>query len=353
VRRAPRGARVPRGLLPAAVGVAIALTVAGCAQNAQNAQPALGPTPNTAARWLRFRHVTGVVDLAGRSDGSFVVAADGRLFSWPASGAPVPFARGPGGYSTPRGPEPYIAVAGGDRVAGAGCSFRAGTIFALRPGARPGVVEVTAAGRTAPFASLAAADAPGGIAYDSTGAFGHALLVTARTPGGTAVLAIDCRGRVRTLTGRAPVMEGGIAVAPPSFGRYRGDLIAPGERSGLIFAVRPNGAVAVLAVSGLPHGGDIGVESAGFVPPGFGAGGSAYLADRFSAGNAHPGSDSILRLPGAELAAAGVRPGDLLVATEAGARTVAVRCAMRCTVRYVAAGPGSTHAEGHIAFAQR
>ena len=32
--------------------------------------------------------------------------------------------------------------------------------------------------------------------------------------------------------------------------------------------------MVTLVVSGLPHGGDIGVESAGFVPPGFGVGGA-------------------------------------------------------------------------------
>jgi hypothetical protein len=108
--------------------------------------------------------------------------------------------------------------------------------------------------------------------------------------------------------------------------------------------------VATVAVSGLPHGGDIGVESAGFLPPRFGPGDAAYLADRYSKGNRHPGTDSILRLPGSQLLKAGARPGDLLVATEATARTIMVRCANACTVRYIAAGPAITHAEGHIAF---
>jgi hypothetical protein len=71
--------------------------------------------------------------------------------------------------------------------------------------------------------------------------------------------------------------------------------------------------------------GGIGVESAGFVPPGFSAADAAYLADRFLKGNPHPGTDSILRLPGQELISAGVRAGDLLVATEASARTIVVR----------------------------
>jgi hypothetical protein len=131
-------------------------------------------------------------------------------------------------------------------------------------------------------------------------------------------------------------------VAPVSFGRYGGDLVAPGETSGRVFAIGPDGSVVTLVVSSLPHGGDIGVESAGFVPPGFSAGGAAYLADRFSKGNRHPGTDSILRLPGHELISAGVRAGDLLVATEASARTIVVRCASSCTARYIAAGPAIT-----------
>ena len=65
-----------------------------------------------------------------------------------------------------------------------------------------------------------------------------------------------------------------------------------------------------LVISGLPHGTDIGVESAGFVPPGFSADDVAYLAERFSRGNRHPGTDSILRLPGQELISAGVHVGD-------------------------------------------
>lgn len=38
----------------------------------------------------------------------------------------------------------------------------------------------------------------------------------------------------------------------------------------------------------------------------------------------HPGTDSILRLPGSQLLKAGAHPGDLLVSTEASAHTVVV-----------------------------
>jgi hypothetical protein len=53
--------------------------------------------------------------------------------------------------------------------------------------------------------------------------------------------------------------------------------------------------------------------------------------------NKHPSTNNILRLPGSQLVKASARPGDLLVATEGSARTIAVRCANTCTVRYIAA----------------
>ena len=77
---------------------------------------------------------------------------------------------------------------------------------------------------------------------------------------------------------------------------------------------------------------------------------SGSLADRYSPHNRQPGTNSGLRLPGAELIKAGVRAGDLLVATEGSARTIVVRCAGSCTVRYIAAGLATSHAEGHIVF---
>ena len=336
-----------RHLLQAVLlGLALSVTLTACASGAREARG-----PALPGHWVRFRHVPGVVDLAGpHGDGSFTVAAAGRLSVLGRAGTLSPFARGPGGYSTAIGPEPYIAMAGNDRVAGTRCSFRSGTIFALEPGKRPGIILTGTDGRAQRFVSLPATVAPDGITFDPTGHFGHKLLVTARNHAATTVLAIDCTGAIRTITTHAPVMEGGIAVAPASFGRYGGDLVAPDETTGRLFAIAPDGTVATLAVSGLPHGGDIGVESTGFVPPGFAASGSAYLADRYSKGNRHPGTNSILRLPGQELIKAGVRTGDLLAATEGSARTIVVRCASSCTVRYIAIGPAITHAEGHIVF---
>src|SRR5581483_1858191 len=141
--------------------------------------------------------------------------------------------------------------------------------------------------------------------------------------------------------------EGGITVAPSTFGRFGGDLIASDENTGRIYAVAPSGRSSLVARSGLPHGGDTGVESEAFLP----AHGrfDALLADRGTPGNAHPGDDVVLRVSSAALFAAGARPGDLLDATEGGAKTVAVHCGPRaCTVRHVADGPAIAHPEGHI-----
>jgi hypothetical protein len=137
-------------------------------------------------------------------------------------------------------------------------------------------------------------------------------------------------------------------VAPAAFGRFGGDLIAADENSGRVYAVDPVGQVITLARPALPAGGDIGVESTGFVPQRAAA---AYLADRFTAGNKHPGDNAILRLSAAQLAQAGIRADDLLIATEGGAKTIDIRCTAACTIRDVAAGPAIAHAEGHVAFA--
>ena len=322
--------------------------LAGCS-------PASHPVPRgpaLPAHWAPFLHVPGVVDLAGpRADGSFTVAAAGHLFLLGRDGVLRPFARGPGGYSTATGTEPYIALSADDPVTASGCSFHRDVVFAIEPGAKPGIIMVDPQGRARRYADLPRGVTPNGIAFDTAGRFGHRLLVTAGGHGGTTLFAADCKGRVRPILAHGPAVEGGIVVAPPAFGRFGGDLIAPNETSGRVFAFQPNGNVVTLVRSGLPSGGDIGVESAGFVPPGFGRGGAAYLADRLSPGNKHPGTNSILRLPGPGLVRAGVRPGDLLVATEGGAKTIAVRCGSSCTVRHIADGPAVAHGEGHIVVA--
>jgi hypothetical protein len=327
-----------------ALAAALALTACSSPRAATAPGPALPAPP---AAWVKFRHLPGVVDLAGpRSDGSFLVAAAGRLFVLGRDGALTPFARGTDGYQTTPGTEPYLVTVTGVPVRGERCAFPRDAAFAIEPGTRPGVIMISPAGRARRFASLPPGSALTGIAFDATGRFGHKLLVTAGLRGRTTVFGIGCDSRLSPLTTNGPQVEGGIVVAPATFGAFGGDLIAPNETSGRVYAVSPSGKVVILARSGLPAGGDIGVESAGFAP----AAAAAYLADRFSRGNKHPGDDAVLRLSATGLARAGIRAGDLLVATEGGAKTIDVRCAATCVVRYVAAGPAIAHAEGHIVF---
>src|SRR5205807_9941721 len=72
------------------------------------------------------------------------------------------------------------------------------------------------------------------------------------------------------------------AVAPATFGRYGGDLVAPDEKTGRIVAIDPGGHAVTVVESHLPAGSDIGVESAAFVPPGLDQTNAAYLADPLS-----------------------------------------------------------------------
>jgi hypothetical protein len=310
------------------------------------APPAASPPP---VNWSTQLHVAGVVDVsAPRSDGRLVVSGGSRLWLLDRrTGALTPFAAGPGGYPGGAGDEPYLALSTGTRVPAAGCAFAPDELYVIQQSTRE-VLRIDAAGAAHRFAAVDGVDSLGGIAFDTTGRFGGRLLVIAPSRGATVVVAIDCRGTIEHVTDRAPVMEGGIAVAPPGFGAFGGDLVAADELSGEILAVRPDGSTALVAHSGLPAGGDIGVEGVGFVPAGFGAGGAAYFADRSTPGSPHPGTNTLLQLDAGVLGAAGVRDGDLLAATEGGARTIAVRCATSCTVSEVAVGPAPAHGEGHV-----
>lgn len=318
----------------------VCLLLAGCGSAAAvTAVRSAGVRPAAAprARWTPYVHVSGPIDVVGpRHDGAMVLAAGGRLWLLGPSGGVRAFA--PAYHSNP-GLEAYIALSPG------GC-FGRDTVYAISFGAPRGVMAVDARGRLRPFATISAPGLMNGIA------FGRELLVTINHRATTTVDAVGCRGTVRTITSRAPRVEGGVAVAPASFGRFAGDLIAPDEIGGNIYAVTPAGRTLPVARSGLPHGGDIGVESEAFLP----AHGAyvALLADRFTPGNRHPGDDVVLRVGSAALAAAGARGGDLLVAGEGGAETDAVHCdAGGCAVRHVADGPAVAHGEGHVAIVPR
>jgi hypothetical protein len=315
---------------------------------------ALLPVSGAAAgpAWEGWQPVPGVFDLGGpRANGSLLVAGSAALYTLTQAGDPKPFARGPGGYRDDPGAEAYLAVSPGQHVAAAGCDFVRDEVFILREHTPIGITRVDSTGsETGSFANVGVPSL-NGIAFDTNGAFDHRLLVTGAVNGKTEVVAIDCTGAVQVVTKSAPVIEGGMAVVPPSFGQFAGDLIAPDELSGTIWAIAPDGTSKKLVDSGLPKGGDIGVESVAFVPPGFAKGGYLYYADRATPGNPHPGTDHVLRLSSDELVAAGVQDGDLLAATEGGASMIDVRCdPVVCKVTSVVATPTSAHGEGHLVF---
>ena len=305
---------------------------------------AAGPTSSPPA-WERWIHLPGVFDVAGpRGDGRLVAAVHGKLVLIAPSGATSDFASG---YSAPDGSESYIAVSPGLAVDGAGCRFAKDEILALDlRGAPPGVARIAPGGAVTRLADVPGPSTLTGIALDTVGSFGHRLLVVGPTqPGRTQVSAVDCRGAVRPVAVVDAPLEGGVAVAPPTFGPYGGHLVAPDELDGTIYAVSPGGQLSLVAASGVAAGADIGVESAGFVP---GSGTRvAYMADRGTPGNPHPGTDSVLRLTGSALAGS-ARPGDLLVGTEGAATVVRVRCAPTCEAGVAATGPATAHGEGRL-----
>jgi hypothetical protein len=341
---------------------------------AVRAGPAPPPVP---ARWIPYRHVGTVIDLAAAQDSDTltVAAAYGHLLRLGVTGAMTGFARQRGGFTAGPREESYLVLSAGGAVPSARCSFPAGAVFLLRLMHGPGVMDVTETGRAHRFVSLPGT-LPDGIAFDTVGRFGHRLLVTSAVRGRTTLYAIDCAGHATMISSHLPRVEGGMTVAPRSFRRYGGDLIAADEMTGDIWAFTQSGRALLVARSGLPTGLDIGVESTGFVPPGFGPGWAAFLADPTTFGNVgqppelavrdmtrcvtalpaapceHPGTGNILRLPSAVLLRAGAHSGDLIVTTEAGAKTILVHCATTCAVRRIAVGSAVTTAEGHIVFAR-
>jgi hypothetical protein len=308
------------------------------------------------ARWVPVARAPGVTDLSAFRDGAILVGTTGGLALMRPGRSPVAYAPA---YRSPGGDEPYMAVS---PVAQRGrCSFgapagAAPSVYLLRLVRPTGVTRVDASGGVRAFARIAVPN-PGfeppagfenGIAFDTVGHFGYRLLVTAEIGIDGRLYAIDCRGRVRMLAHGMPKVEGGIAIAPTGFGQYGGLLIAPDEVSGHVYAIPPNGQSEV--ISTLEQGSDAGVESVAFVPPGFGPGWSALVADRDTPDNPHPGDDAILALDGGQLRAEGVQPGDLLAVSEGGARTDAIRCGRTCRHWHVADGPADAHAEGHVIF---
>ena len=306
-------------------------------------------TPTTqpvAPQWQRWLPLPGVVDVVGpRPDGQLVAAAAGKLFLIdPHHAVASPF----GTYSTDPGPESYIAMAPGLDVAGAGCRFEAGEVYALELGRAPqAIVRVTVDGAASRWVETPPVDLLTGIAFDATGRFGNQLLVAGRRGNRTTLFSLDCQGRLKTLTDSAPLVEGGMAVAPQMFGDHGGDLIAADENSGDLVFIRYDGTSGVLIHPDLPTGPDIGVESLGFIPPGFiGRGGDAYVSDRRSPGSPTEGTDAIWLLTADQFSQVAIDENDLVVVTETGKTTI-VRCRATCRTFPFGDAAGA-HIEGHV-----
>jgi hypothetical protein len=252
-----------------------------------------------------------VVDVVGpRPDGTLVAAAGGRLHLVdPGTGSVTPFGSAAASH---------IAMAPGRDVAGSGCRFEAGEIYALEQGA---ISRVSLDGASSRFVEPPAVDRLTGIAFDVEGRFGNQLLVAGRKAGRTVLFSIDCRGRLRTLTENAPPMEGGMEVAPQLFGNHGGDLLGADENSGDVVFIRYDGTSGVLIRPELPAGPDIGIGSVGFTPPGFiGRGGTAYVA----------GTDALWRVTAESFSQVRIDENDLIVTSAAGGKTAVVRCRATC-----------------------
>jgi hypothetical protein len=318
---------------------------------------AAGPAP--LAQWAPVATLRYVVDLSPQRGNGEIIAssnpppsllpqpiskADAGLWAVRPGRAPSPFAPS---YVSGGGDEAYMVMA--PATPRRRCSFGDETLYMLRLVTPAGVTAIDRRGRVRQFATIPGTGFESGIALDETGHFGYRLLVTVNQGIESTLYGIDCHGHVRTLVAHMPKVEGGLAVAPPGFGRFGGYLIGADEFSGHVYGIPPNGLSEALATVGAP-GQDSGVESLGFVPPGFGPRWRALVADRVQPEHPPPGDGAVLGISGARLAAAGVRPGDLLVVTEAGAHTFLVRCRTTCYSRHVADGPATAHIEGHIVF---
>ena len=315
---------------------------------------ALWPLTASAAgvTWEQWLPLPGAADVDGpRSDGTFVVAGSAALYLLHPSGSLEPFARGPGGYHEDPHTEAYIAVSKGGHVSAAECDFAPDETYILRMHAPLGVNRVNAAGdESGPFTNITGVTSLTGITFDTQGAFDHRLLVMGLSSGKATIFAIDCNGAVVVIKRSLPLLEGQMAVAPPGFGAFAGQLIIPDE-SGRVLALAPSGALTVLIKKPLPGNINPTLGGVGFVPDGFTErGGAAYHVDRLEPKSSFRGRDTLIRVTSDQLINAGVQDGDLLAVAEDGGAMLAVRCTATCTASLIIAGDKTAHVEGHVAF---
>src|SRR5438045_5247138 len=269
--------------------------------------------------WELWVPVPGALDVDGpRSDGKCVVMGSGALWLLDRSGEKSEFARGPGGYHEDAGREAYLALSPAMHVDSGGCDWAPDETYILREHTPFGVNRVSADGtESGSFANTPGVQLLTAITFDGTGSFMNRMLVLGIAGTKSLVFAIDCNGGVQVIARGLPALEGQMAVAPAGFGAFAGNLIIPDE-TGRILAVASDGTLKVLMAKP-PAGVDPRIGAVGFVPVGFaGRGGDMYHADQKTPASAVVGTDTVLRIKGDQLIAAGVQEGDLLAAAEIG-----------------------------------
>ncbi len=138
--------------------------------------------------------------------------------------------------------EVYIAVSHGDG------GFRAGDLFVS---SNRTIYEISPSGsNVSVFSSPPGASRIGYLAFDTLGAWGHRLLA-ADDNGLLWSIGPNGTGRVITDFGKGVKPEG-IAVAPPSFGRFSGYLFICLEYASKVVAVPPNDSGPIVNVTQFP-----------------------------------------------------------------------------------------------------
>ena len=311
-----------------------------------------GATPATNPRdfrWNPLIRVHGPHDVVGpRADGRLVIATSRGLFLYRRGGRATPFARGEGGYVPVLGEilAHWRGTAACARpAAGSGattCSFS--TRSRTRASSRS-----TKRGRATRFVSFPGA-LLAGITFDQFGRFGSRLLVAARVANELTLYGIDCRGRAEIVLEHGPRSRAESQSPHAVSERLEADFVAADEFSGKIYAFDQRGGQTIVATPRLP----VGATSAS--RPRLRAQG-IQPARRVRIWPMHlrpvrRRKEPTAYSPSLAQISCAPEPGQaiLLVATEAGARTLRVRCRLRCTVREIGRGPAATHGEGHVTF---
>jgi hypothetical protein len=299
-----------------------------CAAGALFAAPA---SADGDAVLTRVDSVTSMTDVvAVRTDGLAVAQVGDSLRLVDVQGGTYPFAGAAMQSLTVEGRRPRIValapVVAGDRS----CPFRPNDLVVGVPGnGGESLAALDAQGLVTTWVSSLDGGTALAASFDQAGRFGQTLLVLVDRADGGAIEEIDCRGQRVEVAGAIAGAQRGLAVLPTGAGGGLDGRAVVATATGLV-TVTPAGEAAALAVDGWSATVQDPVTGLTVVPPGFvGGGGQVDLA----------GGGGLLRVSAADLGRAGLRDGDLLVATGSPAELVAVHCAGGgCAAKTVARG---------------